>query len=323
MEHKDILELACLTVRIEADALNALAESLEGSSDFARCVEAIAASPGRLILTGIGKSAIVAQKIVATLNSTGTPAMFLHAADAIHGDLGMIRVHDLVLCLSKSGESSEIKVLIPLLKNFGNPLIAMTAQRNSTLGRQADYLLWTPIEQEADPNGLAPTASTTSQMALGDALAVALLAYKGFSPADFGKFHPGGALGKQLYLRVRDLYTLHERPAIHLNATLQDIILEISSKRLGATAVLDEDEKLLGIITDGDLRRMLQRGADFAGVRATDLLVRNAKSIAPDELAVNALALMREFSISQLLVLENGHYLGMVHLHDLIREGLV
>ncbi|MCC6282127.1 MAG: KpsF/GutQ family sugar-phosphate isomerase [Saprospiraceae bacterium] len=323
MENKDLLELARRTIRIEADALLALADSLDAQSDFGRCVETIAASTGRLILTGIGKSAIVAQKIVATLNSTGTPAMFLHAADAIHGDLGMIREHDLVLCLSKSGESSEIKVLIPLLKNFGNPLIAMTAQRNSTLARQADYLLWTPIEQEADPNNLAPTASTTSQMALGDALAVALLAYKGFSPEDFGKFHPGGALGKQLYLRVRDLYTLHERPAIGPDASLQDIILEISSKRLGATAVLDTAGQLMGIITDGDLRRMMQRGADFSSVSAIDLLVRTPKSIAPDELAVNALAMMREHSISQLLVMEDGKYLGMVHLHDLVREGLV
>lgn len=323
MENSDILELARRTIRIEADALLALADSLDTQSDFGRCVETIAASSGRLILTGIGKSAIVAQKIVATLNSTGTPAMFLHAADAIHGDLGMIRPNDLVLCLSKSGESSEIKVLIPLLKNFGNPLIAMTAQRSSTLARQADYLLWTPIEQEADPNNLAPTASTTSQMALGDALAVALLAYKGFSPEDFSKFHPGGALGKQLYLRVRDLYTLHERPVIGPDASLKDIILEISSKRLGATAVLDEQGQLLGIITDGDLRRMLQRGGDFSSVSAHDLLVRTPKSIAPDALAVSALALMREHSISQLLVLEDNHYLGMVHLHDLIREGLV
>ncbi len=323
MENKEIIELARRTIQIEADALNALVDSLEVDSDFGRCVAAIAASPGRLILTGIGKSAIVAQKIVATLNSTGTPALFLHAADAIHGDLGMIRPYDMVLCLSKSGESSEIKVLIPLLKNFGNPLIAMTAQRNSTLARQADYLLWTPIEQEADPNNLAPTASTTSQMALGDALAVTLLAYKGFSPEDFGKFHPGGALGKQLYLRVRDLYTLHDRPAIGPGARLQEVIFEISSKRLGATAVLDDTGALLGIITDGDLRRMLQRGADFSSVVANDLVVCNPKTIHPDALAVDALALMREHSISQLLVLDNEQYLGIVHVHDLIKEGLV
>lgn len=323
MENKDLLELARRTIRIEADALKALEKSLDDTSDFLRCVDAIVASQGRLIVTGIGKSAIVAQKIVATLNSTGTPALFLHAADAIHGDLGMIRSFDLVMCLSKSGESSEIRVLIPLLKNFGNPLIGMTANRNSTLAAQADFLLYTPIEQEADPNGLAPTASTTSQMAMGDALAVALLARKGFSPQDFSKFHPGGALGKQLYLRVRDLYVLHQRPVISPDASLQDVILEITSKRLGATAVLDNEGQLLGIITDGDLRRMLQRGGDFQTVSAQDLLVGAAKMIAPDALAIDALAMMREHSISQLLVVEDGEYLGMVHLHDLVREGLV
>lgn len=323
MENYDLLALARQTIRIEADALIALEHSLDASSGFPDCVKAIAASPGRLIVTGIGKSAIVAQKIVATLNSTGTPALFLHAADAIHGDLGMIRPYDLVMCLSKSGESSEIRVLIPLLKNFGNPLIAMTANRSSTLALQADFLLWTPVEQEADPNGLAPTASTTAQMALGDALAVALLAHKGFSPEDFSKFHPGGALGKQMYLRVRDLYVLHERPAILPDASLQDVILEITSKRLGATAVLDDKGDLLGIITDGDLRRMLQRGGDFGTTIARDLLVETAKSIEPDALAIDALAIMRAHSISQLIVLENGNYLGMVHLHDLVREGLV
>jgi arabinose-5-phosphate isomerase len=319
----DILSIARQTIRIEAEALLALAESLDDTTDFQRCVEAIAASPGRLVLTGIGKSAIVAQKITATLNSTGTPALFLHAADAIHGDLGMIRQHDLVLCISKSGETAEIKVLVPLVKNFGNPVIAMTANRQSSLARQADYVLWTPVEQEADPNNLAPTASTTAQMALGDALAVALLAHKGFSPGDFAKFHPGGALGKQLYLRVRDLYTLHERPAIRPDATLNEVILEISSKRLGAAAVLDENEQLMGIITDGDLRRMLQLGGDFSTVHARDILSPQPKTIAPDALAVDALALMRQHSISQLVVLEAGKYLGMVHLHDLVREGLV
>jgi arabinose-5-phosphate isomerase len=319
----NLLEIAQQTIQIEAEALRALAESVGESTDFQRAVEAIAASRGRLVLTGIGKSAIVAQKIVATLNSTGTPALFLHAADAIHGDLGMIQPDDLVLCLSKSGETPEIKLLVPLLKNFGNPLLAMTANRQSTLARQADYLLWTPIEQEADPNNLAPTASTTSQMALGDALAVALLAQRGFSPADFGKFHPGGALGKQLYLRVRDLYTLHQRPAVRAEAPLHDIILEISSKRLGATAVLDDAGHLLGIITDGDLRRMLQRTEGFAGISARDILSPAPKCIGPDALAVDALALMRQHAINQLVVSENDHYLGIVHLHDLVREGLV
>jgi arabinose-5-phosphate isomerase len=319
----DILSIARQTIRIEAETLSALAESLDDTTDFQACVEAIAASPGRLVLTGIGKSAIVAQKITATLNSTGTPALFLHAADAIHGDMGMIRPYDLVLCISKSGETSEIKVLVPLVKNFGNPIIAMTANRQSTLARQADYVLWTPVEQEADPNNLAPTASTAAQMALGDALAVALVAYKGFSPGDFAKFHPGGTLGKQLYLRVRDLYPLHERPAVGPYATLNEVILEISSKRLGATAVLDENEQLTGIVTDGDLRRMLQRGGDFSHLRAHDILSPHPKTIAPDALAVDALALMRQHSITQLVVLEEKKYLGMVHLHDLIREGLV
>jgi arabinose-5-phosphate isomerase len=214
-------------------------------------------------------------------------------------------------------------VLVPLVKNFGNPLIAMTANRQSTLARQADYLLWTPVEQEADPNNLAPTTSTTAQMALGDALAVALLAHKGFSPDDFAKFHPGGALGKQLYLRVRDLYTLHERPVVSPDATLNEVILEISSKRLGATAVLDEQGRLEGIVTDGDLRRMIQRGGDFSHLRARDILSPSPKNIGPDALAVDALTLMRQHSISQLVVVDAGQYLGMVHLHDLVREGIV
>lgn len=320
----DILSVARQTIRIEAETLLALAESLGDTTDFQTCVEAVAASPGRLVLTGIGKSAIVAQKIAATLNSTGTPALFLHAADAIHGDLGMIRPYDLVLCISKSGETAEIKVLVPLVKNFGNPVIAMTANRQSTLARQSDYVLWTPVEQEADPNNLAPTASTTAQMALGDALAVALLAYKGFTPDDFAKFHPGGALGKQLYLRVRDLCLLHGCPTVGPDAALPEIIHEISSRRLGATAVIDDESgRLLGIITDGDLRRMLQRGGDFSGICARDILSPHPKSIHPEALAVDALTLMRGHSITQLLVLEEDRYIGMVHLHDLVREGLV
>ncbi|MFN0034258.1 MAG: SIS domain-containing protein [Saprospiraceae bacterium] len=319
-----ILDIARRTIRLEADALTALAESLGDSPDFQRLVEDAADAPtSRLVVTGIGKSAIVAQKIAATLNSTGSPALFLHAADAIHGDLGMVQPADFVICLSKSGETPEIKVLAPLVKNFGNPLVAITANRHSSLARQADYLLYTPIEQEADPNNLAPTSSTTSQMALGDALAVALLSRKGFGTQDFAKFHPGGALGKQLYLRVQDLYLLHERPAVNLDATLPEVILEISSKRLGATAVVGPESQLLGIITDGDLRRMLQRGGDFGAVCARDIFSPAAKAVGPDTLAVDALALMRQHSISQLLVAENGHYLGIVHLHDLLREGLV
>lgn len=318
-----ILRSAIQTIRIEAETLSRLADSLDESPDFADCVETLAQSNGRLVLTGIGKSAIVAQKIVATLNSTGQPALFLHAADAIHGDLGMVQAADMVLCLSKSGETPEIKVLIPLLKNFGNKIIAMTANRQSTLARTADFVLWTPIESEADPNNLAPTASTTAQMALGDALAVALLALRGFSPGDFAKFHPGGALGKQLYLRVRELYTLHERPAVTADASLREIILEISSKRLGATAVLDDQDRMVGIVTDGDLRRMLAGAAPLGDITAREIMTRAPKTIAPDALAVDALALMRRHSISQLLVMENDRYLGIVHLHDLVREGLI
>jgi arabinose-5-phosphate isomerase len=317
------LDSARQTIRIEAETLLALADSLDDTTDFRSCVEAIAASSGRLVLTGIGKSAIVAQKIVATLNSTGTPAVFLHAADAIHGDLGMIQPADLVLCISKSGETPEVKLLVPLVRNFGNPLIGMTANRESFLARQSDFLLWTPVSQEADPNNLAPTSSTTAQMALGDALAIALLSLKGFSTQDFARFHPGGALGKQLYLRVRDLSVLHERPMVSPEAGIPDIIHEISSKRLGATAVVDATGHLLGIITDGDLRRMLLRGTDLSAVHARDILSTGAKTIHPDELAVEALALMRQHSITQLLVMDGDQYAGIVHLHDLLREGLV
>jgi arabinose-5-phosphate isomerase len=319
----DILDAAQRTIRIEAEALLALAESLDDTTDFQACIETIHRCAGRVVITGIGKSAIVAQKIVATLNSTGQPALFLHAADAIHGDLGMIQPGDVVLCLSKSGESAEIKVLVPLVKNFGNCLIAITANRNSTLARQADYMLWTPVEHEADPNNLAPTVSTTAQMALGDAIAVALLALRGFTTDDFAKFHPGGALGKQLYLRVRELYTLHERPVVPPDATLQEVILEISSKRLGATAVLDPAGALLGVVTDGDLRRMLARMTDFTGITAQQIMTPTPKTIGPDALAIDALTLMRQHSITQLLVVDNSKYLGVIHLHDLVREGLV
>ena len=318
---QSLLDIARQTIDLESRSVAALADRL--GPDFERAVQALAQTKGRVIISGIGKSAVIAQKIVATFNSTGTPAVFMHAADAIHGDLGMIQPDDCVICLSKSGETSEIKVLIPLLKSFGNPLVAMTANRNSTLARQADFLLWTPVDHEADPNNLAPTTSTISQMALGDALAIVLLTHRGFSAADFAKFHPGGALGKQLYLRVRDLYDRNEKPVVRVNATLNEVILEISAKRLGATAVLDNDDRLAGIITDGDLRRMLQQQTDFTSLKATDILTRSPKYIGPDEMAVDAFALMRNHSITQLIVLDNGKYLGIVHIHDLIREGFV
>ncbi len=320
-----IIQMARQTILIEQETLSALSEAIGHTPDFARCVEAIIQSSGRVVVCGIGKSAIVAQKIVATLNSTGQPALFLHAADAIHGDIGMMQPADQVICISKSGETPEIKVLVPLLKNFGNRLIAMTANAQSFLAQQADFLLLTPVVREADPNNLAPTASTTAQMALGDALAVTLLAERGFSPDDFAKFHPGGALGKQLYLRVRDLYPNHGRPLVNTTAYLPEILLEISSKRLGATMVCAESGTITGIITDGDLRRMLQRkdGA-FGSLTAAEIQTANPTTIVPDALAVDALSVMRGKSISQLPVISpEGDYLGMIHLHDLIREGII
>jgi arabinose-5-phosphate isomerase len=318
-----ILSTARRTIEIESAALNLLASTLDDSSDFVACVKLIASSSGRLVLTGVGKSALIAQKIVSTLNSTGTPALFMHSTDALHGDLGMILTDDIILCLSKSGETPEIKALLPLLKIRGNHLIAMTSNRESTLAKVANFLLWTPVEKEADVHNLVPTTSTTSQLALGDALAVSLLALNGFTSEDFAKFHPGGALGKQLYLRVQDLYILHERPCVSENATIQEIISDITKKRLGATAVLDENGELLGIITDGDLRRMLELKINFNDIRSIDILNKNPKKIAAQALAADALILMRENSISQLIVIDNNKYVGMIHLHDLVREGLI
>jgi arabinose-5-phosphate isomerase len=316
-----ILTTALETINIELAAVEALRDSLDG--DFVKTVETIYGSKGRTILTGIGKSAIVAQKIAATLNSTGTPSVFMHAADAIHGDLGIVQPEDVVICLSKSGDTPEIKALVPLLKNFGNPLVAMVSNRDSYLGKNATYILHTPIAKEADPNNLAPTASTTAQMVMGDALATSLLALRGFTSADFAQFHPGGALGKQLYLRVRDIYPQHEVPAVFGTDNLQKTIIEMTTKRLGATAVLDDTKQLIGVITDGDLRRLLQRSIDLQSITAADMMSKNPKTIEADILAVEALQIMRELSISQLIVLDNQKYVGMVHLHDLLKEGLV
>jgi arabinose-5-phosphate isomerase len=317
-----IAKTALRTIEIEAEALLALKNSIDES--FIACVEAIFRCDGRLVVTGIGKSALVGQKIVATLNSTGTPALFMHAADAIHGDLGMIRGGDLVLCISKSGETPEIKVLVPLLRNLGNALIGMVSKLDSYLAKQAQHVLHTPISQEADPNNLAPTASTTSQMAMGDALATALLALRGFTPHDFAQYHPGGALGKQLYLRVSDLYPNNERPAVRPEESIQRTILEMTSKRLGAAAITSPDGTLLGIITDGDLRRMLERNQDLAHLCAADVMSPNPKTILESEMAVKALHKMRANSITQLIVVDAaGKFRGFVHLHDLIREGLI
>jgi arabinose-5-phosphate isomerase len=321
VNNDSIIKAARKTIQVEIQTLEDLAQTIGDS--FVKIVRLIYESKGRLVVTGIGKSAIVAQKIVATLNSTGTPSLFMHAADAIHGDLGMITAEDVVLCISKSGETPEIKVLIPLARNLGSAIIGMTSKSTSTLGQQADYLLHTPIRHEADPNNLAPTASTTAQMAIGDAVAIALLELRGFTDKDFAKYHPGGALGKQLYLKVSDLYVKNESPKVEPEATIETVILEISSKRLGATAVVNAANQLLGIVTDGDLRRMLAKGISLKNTSALAIMTANPKTILPDTLAVKAFNLMRENSITQLIVAENGVYKGILHLHDLIREGIV
>ncbi|RPD38390.1 KpsF/GutQ family sugar-phosphate isomerase [Chitinophaga barathri] len=317
----DIRETGKRTIRLESAAIESLEQFID--DDFEQTVELIARCQGRVVITGIGKSAIIAQKIVATLNSTGTPALFMHAADAIHGDLGMITPDDVVMCISKSGESPEIKVLVPLVKNLGNTLVAIVGKLDSYLAQSAHFVLNTSVTQEACPNNLAPTSSTTAQMVMGDALAVCLIEMKGFTAEDFAKFHPGGTLGKKLYLRVGDLSRLHQVPKVKLESSLREVIVEISSKMLGVTGVVDAEDRLQGIITDGDLRRMLEKNMDAAGVKAADIMSRNPKTIQFDELAVNALETMREFDITQLLVMKGDQYHGIIHLHDLIREGII
>ena len=316
-----IRDTARRTLRIETETLQGLQAGI--GADFVAAVEVLDRSTGRIIVTGIGKSAIIAQKIVATFNSTGSPAIFLHAADAIHGDLGMVRPEDVVLCLSKSGDTPEIKVLVPMLKHLGSELIALVSNRASFLATQADHVLHVPVSQEADPNNLAPTASTTAQLAMGDAVATALLALRGFTPRDFAQYHPGGHLGKQLYLRVADLYPLNERPLIAPTADLRTTILEMTSKRLGCAVVCTHDHEVLGIVTDGDLRRMLEKTPDTTGLTARDIMTAGAKTVTADTLAVRALALLRQHQITQLIVTEDGRYVGMLHLHDLIREGII
>lgn len=318
---QQIIQSALATLDIEIETLINLRECI--NTDFVQTVETIVQSKGRVIITGIGKSAIVAQKIVATLNSTGTPSVFMHAADAIHGDIGIVQRDDTVICISKSGDTPEIKVLVPLLKNFGSTLISMVANKESYLAKQSDFILHTPITQEADPNNLAPTASTTAQMAMGDALAVALLAVRGFTSQDFAQFHPGGALGKQLYLRVRDIYPNHGAPSVSRGTNLKNTILEMTSQRLGAAVVLDNAQEIIGIITDGDLRRMLVKDLDIKLVRAEDVMTPNPLTIDANALAVEAMVLMRQKSITQLVVVDNERYVGMVHLHDLLKEGIV
>lgn len=316
----NIKQVGLRTIRLESEAISGLQNLLD--DQFEKAVRTISESTGRVVIAGIGKSAIIAQKIVATLNSTGTPSIFLHAADAIHGDIGMIQQNDIVFVISKSGESPEIKVLVPLVKNFGNVLIAMVGNLSSYLARQSDIVLNTTVEQEACPNNLAPTSSTTAQLVMGDALAVVLMELKGFGTDDFAKFHPGGTLGKKLYLRVSDLYIQNDKPAVSAEDSLKTVIVAISKNRLGATAVT-EGSKLLGVVTDGDLRRMLEKNEPLDKVTARDIMTVKPKTISPDALAVDALDLMRRHDITQLVVASDGNYLGFIHLHDLVREGLI
>lgn len=316
-----IQQTALRTIELEAQSVAGLTAFID--SDFEKAIQAIHASKGRLVISGIGKSAIIAQKIVATLNSTGTPSLFMHAADAIHGDLGMVQEEDVVLVISKSGESPEIKVLVPLIQNFGNTLIGMVGNMESFLANQADIVLNTTVSKEACPNNLAPTSSTTVQMVMGDIIAVCLMQLNGFSGRDFAKYHPGGNLGKRLYLRVEDISKHNAQPKVLETASLKEVIVEITEKRLGQTAVVDANNQIIGIITDGDLRRMLEKSSSLENIKAADILTRNPKTIGPDKLAVEALDILRENDISGLLVTENNQYLGVLHLHDLVREGIV
>lgn len=317
---ENILASAKKTVLAESEAISNLVNYLD--DNFVKSVEAIFSSKGRLVVTGIGKSAIIAQKIVATLNSTGTPSLFLHASEAIHGDLGMVQPDDVVICISKSGNSPEIKVLVPLLKRFNNKLIAITGNITSFLGKEADYTLNTYVEKEACPNNLAPTNSTTAQLVIGDAIAVCLMEMRNFSAEDFAKYHPGGALGKKLLLRVGEMLDTTHKPVVAPNSSIKTVIVEISEKRLGVTAVV-EDEKVIGIITDGDIRRMLNKTETIAGLTAKEIMTVNPKTIKSTDLVSDALNILEDFSITQLVVVDGNEYKGVLHLHDILKEGIV
>jgi len=317
---ENILAIAKKTILSESEAITKLTDSLD--DNFSEATQAIYNSKGRLIVTGIGKSAIIAQKMVATFNSTGTPSMFLHASEAIHGDLGMVQNHDVIICISKSGNSPEIKVLVPLLKRFGNTLIAITGNMTSFLAKGSDFILNTTVESEACPINLAPTSSTTAQLVMGDALAVCLMEIRGFKPEDFAKYHPGGALGKKLLLRVQDMLEHTLKPMVSPDTSIKKVIFEISEKRLGVTAVVDQD-KVIGIITDGDIRRMLNDRDSFADLTAKDIMTKNPKLIQSTAMVVDALNILEDFSITQLVVVDGEDYKGVLHLHDILKEGIL
>jgi arabinose-5-phosphate isomerase len=318
--HDQVVAIAKATLEIEAQSITALIQYV--NQDFTQAVTEIFKSKGRVIITGVGKSAIIAQKITATFNSTGTPAVFMHAADAVHGDLGIIQQSDIIICISKSGNTPEVKVLIPLLKNAGNKLIAMVGNVDSYLAMEADYIINCTVEKEACPNNLAPTSSTTAQLAMGDALAVCLLECRDFKSEDFAKFHPGGALGKRLYLKAGDLATQNQKPQVKKTDTVRDVLIEISSKRIGAAAVI-ENNTIIGIITDGDIRRMMEKYENINELKASDIMSHQPKTIDADELAVNAINIMQQKNISQIIVTKQNNFFGFIHLHDLLKEGII
>jgi arabinose-5-phosphate isomerase len=321
ISREELSNIAQEVVRKEAAAVARLSGFID--EQFISVLELIFNSKGRLIITGIGKSAIIANKVVATLNSTGTPAVFMHAADAIHGDLGIIQKDDIVLCLSKSGNTAEIKVLVPWIKKMGNKIIGMVSDTNSFLAQYSDFVIKASVDSEACPNNLAPTSSTTAQLVMGDALAVCLLKMRGFSQEDFARVHPGGSLGKKLYTRVSDIIDRAVRPMVREDESIQNTILNISANRLGATVVLHENGNIAGIITDGDVRRMVEKGLSIHSLRARDIMSSNPKKVESDELAVNAFNMMEQNKITSLVVLEKGKYIGLVHIHDILREGIV
>lgn len=321
MSNQEIISAGLRVIELEAQSISGLAAGI--NKQFVQAVETIYKSGGRVVVSGIGKSAIIAQKIVATFNSTGTPGIYMHAADAIHGDLGMIQPNDVVIVISKSGSSPEIKVLVPFIRRFGNTLIGMVGNADSFLAKQCDIMLDTSVPAEACPNNLAPTSSTTAQMVMGDAIAVCLMKLHGFTGDDFAKYHPGGALGKKLFLRVSDLMVGNTAPAVNPETPLPETVIEMTSKLLGATAVLNPDGSLFGIITDGDLRRMLIKKQPIAGVKAKDICSRNPKTASPTDLAIAAMQTMRENDITHLVVCNENQYVGILHLHDLIKEGLI
>lgn len=318
--NKSILDIINKTIQHQSDSIKNLSNYVD--EQFTKSIELILKTKNRVIISGIGKSAIIAQKIVATFNSTGTPSIFMHAADAIHGDLGTILEQDVVICISKSGTTPEIKVLVPLIKVRGNKLIAITSNSDSFLGQQADFILNAFVEKEACPNNLAPTTSTTAQLVIGDALAVCLLDLKGFSSKDFAKFHPGGSLGKKLYLRVSDLTKINKKPVVQLDTDIKKVIVEISENMLGVTAVIDKN-KVVGIITDGDLRRMLVKADSFHGLTAKDIMSKHPKTISNNAMAVEAIEIMDKNGITQIIAVDNGTYCGIVHIHNLTNEGIL